>query len=72
MSRSLLRPSSLLRPIHRVISPPPSSIVAGRMDYSSIATPERCYVDFCLIPVRPVSSLITDPHLYFVLTCLHT
>ncbi|KAI0506781.1 hypothetical protein F5B22DRAFT_622645 [Xylaria bambusicola] len=22
------------------------------MDYTSIATPERCYADFCLIPVR--------------------
>ncbi|KAF3770519.1 hypothetical protein M406DRAFT_245506 [Cryphonectria parasitica EP155] len=25
------------------------------MDYSSVATPERCYVDFCLVPVGTAS-----------------
>lgn len=61
MSRLLLlRPSSfLLRPAHHRVIPSVSAIVARssgssskRMDYSSIATPERCYVDFCLVPVR--------------------
>jgi hypothetical protein len=31
------------------------------MEYTNVATPERCYADFCLIPVRffnPPSSLI--------------
>lgn len=54
MNRLLLRPSSrLLRPPHHRVNSPSYSLVAGRitMDYSSIATPERCYVDFCLIPV---------------------
>lgn len=63
MSRLLLlRPSSfLLHPVNHRVIPCISAIVARssgnscnskKMDYSSIATPERCYVDFCLVPVR--------------------
>ena len=41
--------SSLSRPR---LSPPKKSLGRHRsMDYSSINTPERCYADFCLIPV---------------------
>lgn len=44
------RLSAFVRPTsHRIIS---SRIAFRRMDYSSVATPEQCYVDFCLIPVR--------------------
>lgn len=30
------------------------------MDYSHIATPERCYVDFCLIPVGTGSVSVAE------------
>lgn len=33
------------------------------MEYSNIATPERCYVDFCLIPVSSIK--IYTPLLLF-------
>lgn len=56
MSRPLLlRTSSfLLSPTSRRVIPSVTATVARskRMDYSSVATPERCYVDFCLVPVR--------------------
>ncbi|ORY69788.1 YkoF-like protein [Pseudomassariella vexata] len=29
----------------------PITSKSSKMDYSTIATPERCYADFCLIPV---------------------
>lgn len=52
MSRLLSRRSPLLRSLnHRT---PISYRATARMDYSSVPTPERCYADFCLVPVcRP-------------------
>lgn len=33
------------------------------MDYSTIKTPERCYADFCLIPVSSASLDTLEPPL---------
>lgn len=50
MNRLLLsRPSPLLRSLSRA---PIFHRATARMDYSSVPTPERCYADFCLVPVR--------------------
>lgn len=58
-NRFLLRSSAaLLRPLHRA-SPSLRTTTttttinssSSRMDYSSLPTPERCYADFCLVPV---------------------
>jgi uncharacterized protein (TIGR00106 family) len=41
------------------------------MDYSSVPTPERCYADFCLVPVRlhnispSASSYCCSPSLHY-------
>lgn len=57
MSSILLRPRILRTPIPRIrnnnprFATPPSISISSAMNYSSIKTPERCYADFCLIPV---------------------
>ncbi|KAI0127755.1 YkoF-like protein [Xylariales sp. AK1849] len=32
----------------------------SRMDYSNIATPERCYADFCLVPVGTANVSVAE------------
>lgn len=49
MNRLLSRPNPLLRSLNRA---PLLYRATARMDYSSVPTPERCYADFCLVPVR--------------------
>lgn len=49
MNRLLSRPRPLLCSLNRLH---PFHRTAVRMDYSSVPTPERCYADFCLVPVR--------------------
>lgn len=53
MNRLLSRPSPLLRSLSRA---PLFYRATARMDYSSVPTPERCYADFCLVPVRQHTS----------------
>ncbi|KAI7783104.1 cell wall biogenesis protein [Diaporthe eres] len=48
MNRLLTRPSPRFRSLNRA---PLSHSATSRMDYSSVPTPERCYADFCLVPV---------------------
>ncbi|KAI0159357.1 MTH1187/YkoF-like protein [Pestalotiopsis sp. NC0098] len=60
ISRSLIRPS-----VFRIQQNGISSFVASRrvlasMDYSTIKTPERCYADFCLIPVGTGSVSVAE------------
>lgn len=50
MNRSFLRSGAILRPLQRA-SPPLRATITSKMDYSSVPTPERCYADFCLVPV---------------------
>lgn len=54
MNRLLTRPCPLLRSLNRA---PLSHLATARMDYSSVPTPERCYADFCLVPVTLIASL---------------
>lgn len=50
MNRLLSRANPLLRSLN--CAPFSYRATARRMDYSSVPTPERCYADFCLVPVR--------------------
>lgn len=57
MNRLLSRANPLLRSLNRA---PLLYRTTARMDYSSVPTPERCYADFCLVPV--CLTHISPPH----------
>lgn len=58
MNRLLSRANPLLRSLNRA---PLYYRATARMDYSSVPTPERCYADFCLVPVRDRYKLSLPP-----------
>lgn len=57
MNRLLSRANPLLRSLNH--APLSYRATARRMDYSSVPTPERCYADFCLVPVREYGLFFT-------------
>lgn len=59
MNRLLSRANPLLRSLNRA---PLLYRATARMDYSSVPTPERCYADFCLVPVREHGFSSLSPH----------